>query len=201
MRTFFCLPLLAFALAGCSGLKHADTTRFYALAPAATESAASTRFAGLLFVAPVELASYLDSPAIVLRIGTNLIEFAEGHHWAQPVRDNVTQVLRENLASVLGTGHVHPLERQRPRSAFIGLQVRLDQCELLERKQAVLGATWQLTDGSTGKVLKVQTTRVEKPLAARSDDFASHVSVLSEALAELSQTIAGALKELPVPAE
>jgi uncharacterized lipoprotein YmbA len=189
--------LLGLLLAGCSSLKRADTTRFYVLSSMTPNAAAvSPRFDGLLFVAPVELASYLDNPGIVVRQGTNRVEFTEQHQWAQPLRDNLTQTLREDLAARIGNERVHPSGRRRPGGPFLSLQVRVDQFELVERKQAALVATWQVTDGDSGQRLRVRTSHLERPLATDAQGFGAHVSVLSELVAELAREISSALNQL-----
>ncbi len=195
-RSAWVLSLLSLSLglSSCTTLKHADTTQFYVLTASKAEaSSAVQKFEGLLYVAPVELASYLDQPGLVIRQGTNRLHFAERRQWGQPLHDNITEVLREDFAGLLGNEHVHPWGRQRPRGAFVSLQIRVDQFELADLRRAALTATWQLSDGETGHRLTVQSSHIEQPLSQELADFPSHVTILSDTLAQLAREIATAL--------
>jgi uncharacterized lipoprotein YmbA len=184
------------SLAGCTSLKQADTTQFYLLSPG-KPPVSEAKFAGLLYVAPIEPASYLEDQGIVTRHEESRLEFSARHQWAQPLRENFTQVLRQNLAAVFGPEHVHPLTRQRPRVHFISVQVRVDRFDLVEKSEAVLLATWSLTDSETGQALHVQTTRATQPVASGKPDFSNAVAALSRTVEDLGQEIARAVQALP----
>lgn len=103
------LPLSCLlATGGCSLLPKAaaDPTRYYLLA--ATSSGGNTPAAGApsLILRPIDLASYLKSPAILVRKGGNEIEFHDYARWGEPLDLGIGRVLREELIAGGGFGVV-----------------------------------------------------------------------------------------------
>ena len=54
----------------------------------------------LVRVGPISVPPYLDRPNIVTRRGANGIELAQLDSWAEPLKDNLTRVLAENLTAL-----------------------------------------------------------------------------------------------------
>ena len=54
-----------------------------------------------LGIGPVSIPSYLDRQQIVTRLGPNRIDLAQFDKWAEPLEDNLTRILAENLEHLL----------------------------------------------------------------------------------------------------
>src|SRR3546814_11447622 len=77
----------------------------------------------VIAVAPVTLPAYLDRPDIVTRSTDNRLELADFDDWAEPLDDNITRVLAENLGHLLRTDRVVVLPSA---SDAIDTEVRVD---------------------------------------------------------------------------
>ena len=110
MRLFFCRPmraaiiLLALALAGCLG-GQSPSTNFYMISPLSPspagtnpEPAAAPVYIGL---ETVVIAEYLNRNEIILNLDNTSYQLAEFNQWAEPLDDNLTRVVEENLSKLL----------------------------------------------------------------------------------------------------
>ena len=57
-------------------------------------------------VGPVKLPLYLDRPHIVTRTRTNEFDSSGFDRWAEPLKNNITNVLAENLSVLLATDRI-----------------------------------------------------------------------------------------------
>ena len=100
------LTALLILLGGCSS---SSPTRFYVLRswsdsmnkkelqPSDRERCVS------IGVGPVKVADYLDRPQIVTRVTPNEVKIAEFDQWAEPLGQNISRVLADNLSALLCT--------------------------------------------------------------------------------------------------
>ena len=111
------LVLILLALTGSWGCARSQPTRYYVLTALATPPAGAQAPAGgktpVVGVRRVEIPEHLDRQQIVTRAGANEIGISEFDRWGAPLRDELTQVVAENLRALL------PTERggSRPRPA------------------------------------------------------------------------------------
>src|SRR5262245_66066254 len=84
-------------------------SRFYilnALTASDTMAATAGEQGPVIGVGPIMLPKYLDRPQIVTRASRNQLTLGEFDRWAEPLQDNVTSVLAENLARLIPTDPV-----------------------------------------------------------------------------------------------
>ena len=82
-------------------------------------------------VGPVQMPEYLNRPQIVSRKSTIELFLDEFNKWAEPLEDNFTRVLAENLANILRTDPVviFPSRGSIPVDYIVTLDViRLTVC-------------------------------------------------------------------------
>ncbi len=189
MRVMMTIALAAALLSGCAGTQ---PTRFYLLTPMSSTSADDHAVVAnrelRIGIGPVELPHYLDGPQIVLRSAQHSLELSEFHHWAEPLKDNVTRVLADNIAALLRTEQisVYPWDNRTPVDAQILVNVfRLDAD--LER-QSVLIARWTLLDDGGDALAPITKSTIVRRVAK--PEHESVASALSHALAGLSIEIA-----------
>ena len=101
------LVLIGFG-AGCFGTTPAS--RFYVLSPMAAPDK-KLPVDELVGVFPVRLPEYLDHPQIITRVSPNELRKSEFDRWAEPLKENFTRVLVENLLSLLGSDKVLSMPR------------------------------------------------------------------------------------------
>src|SRR5512135_2763058 len=98
---FLILGFLAIVLSGCAST---PSTRFFVLSsiydPGKMRSLEGERCYALA-IGPVKVSEYLSQPEIVTRINQNEIRLDEFAKWAEPLENNVSRVLVDNLRSLL----------------------------------------------------------------------------------------------------
>ncbi|HEX2852928.1 MAG TPA: PqiC family protein [Opitutaceae bacterium] len=190
------------ALAGCNVIPpvQPDVTRYYVLsgptiAPTPNQS---TEGALQLGLRPVELAPYLRRGSLVVRAGDNEVAFANDQRWAEPLEKEIGNALRQRLvaAPTVMRVFVPPFPFEPARDFDVGVQVL--HCEgareggrLVARFAAIIEIS---TAGADAKVV-TRKTFVAPEAAWDGKDFARLASLLSDAVAALSQEVVSSLPE------
>ncbi len=107
MRSVFVVTL-AVAVAGCTLLapRH-DASRFYTLAPRTPAAAPPIGHEGLsVVIGPVTLPTYLDRNEVAVRVSPSELKYALTERWAEPLVQNFTRVLVEDLGNALASDRV-----------------------------------------------------------------------------------------------
>ena len=180
-------------LAGCAGIAR-QTTQFYLL-EALAEPAPVSELEGeaWLGLGPVTLARYLDRPQMVTRSGPGRLHLAELHQWAGPLQENIAQVLRDNLARLLGSERLVALPGRGLPPLRWQLEVEILRLDAGPGPVARLEARWRLLDGDGQRVSRIERSGLTQPLSAALDDHAGLSRAYSELLAALSAELAAAL--------
>jgi uncharacterized protein len=176
------------ALTGCTATS--QPSKFYLLnsfpstAPAIGKAPADLAIG----IGPMTIPEYVDRPQIVTRVSTNELSLAEFHKWAEPLKDNIPQVLADNVAVLLKTDQVviYPWKR----TASIDYQVTIDitRFDAMAPGEAHLIARWYVFGEDTRTILDTKNSHFTTPI--QGPDYAVIVSALNRTLDELSQAIA-----------
>ena len=188
------LALVAIFLCGC--LSRSQTPRFYALSPMPPDEVTSRPKSPaqpvVIGIGPLKLADYLDQSSLVTRTGDNQLVKAEYDRWAGSFKDDLANVLAENLGFLVPGSEVYlyPWRGSVP----IGYQVVLEvvRCDGRLGEAAWLVARWTIFRGPDKKLLTMQRSNINEPVTG--PDYAALVAAQSRAVAKLSQEIAAALK-------
>jgi uncharacterized lipoprotein YmbA len=204
MRFFFPFHLSAFSfqllaltvLAGCPSFSpQPDRSRFFTLT-AQVEPDPSTKIAGLeqlsLGVGPVRIPGYLDREELVTRVAQNRFEVAQNDRWIEPVEENLSRVLAQNLYTLLGIERVvrHPWPNGRRITHQV--EVEIIRFEPTSEREAQLTARWTVVDVATKQPLANRTSFLKRPIQQESREAA--VDAMSGTLADLSREIADAVR-------
>jgi uncharacterized lipoprotein YmbA len=145
-------------------------------------------------IGPVEFPAYLDRQQIVTRVSENELHLAGFDEWAEPLKDNFTRVLVENLYALLleEAFEVFPFRG----SAEIDYQVEVEVIRLDGRLggDASLTVRWTLFERHGRELLLTEKSSIHEP--ARGSDYAALVAAQSRAVEAFSREIAGAIKGL-----
>jgi len=172
---------------GCSS----KPTKFYVLTPLAEVQTIPDRLNEdtlSIGVGPISLPDYVNRPQIVTKNGANELVIDEFYRWAEPLRTNVSRVLRDNLATLLGTENINKYPWNR--FVHIDYQVSIDftRFDSVIGKEAIIEARWiVLTDRGRNEILRKKSKITKK---AETEHYDAIVIAESQALAELSQQIA-----------
>ncbi len=99
----------------------------------------------------VDFPDYLDRLQIVTRDKNNGIEFSDLERWAEPLQDNLTRVLRENLALVLPEANIsiNPWENSSNNAIKVKLVVNKILGKLDDHSQVDVRWTIENARGQT----------------------------------------------------
>ncbi len=189
-----CLFVLNFLGCGTSQPSHFYLLR--ALSPASASSLSDAKPSTLSFgLGPVILPKYLDRPQIVTKTGVHEVELAEFHKWAEPLSENVSHVLAENLSGLLSTDRIAQYPWRSSTSVDYQIAVDVLQFDGTIGGEAVLVARWSLLGEDEKTVLTTKKTHVTHH--PTSQDYEALVEAMSRNLENLSREIAAAIRALP----
>ena len=185
--------LLLAASAGC--FRSTEQASFYMLEPLAgagaspgTESASRP----IIGVGPVKLPGYLNRPQIALAVGQGQIRIDEFRRWSEPLEENFTRVLAENLRRLLPESEVVIYPWRRSVGVDVQLEVTVDVFHTTHAGKSLLDAQWAATRGGKTELLKQSSQQ----LPADTSSPAGIVAAQSEALAAFSREVAASLRPL-----
>ena len=188
--------LVCLILAGCISLEpKPDPSRFFALTslPRTARKAQDAASAITLGIGPIKFPGYLDRQQLVTRASQNRFAVAENDRWAEPLEENFSRVLSQNLSILLQSDRMvaYPWERnQRPTYQ---VQVEVLRFEPNAEQLVELWARWSILDNSR-KTINVKNSYLS--LQARDRSTEASVAAMSEVLANFSQEIAAAIRLL-----
>lgn len=183
------------AQAGCA---HSHPTRFYVLTSmveAEERGAEGGTDAGVAVgVGPVELPGYLDRPQIVTRAGTNELEVAEFHCWAEPLRENVSRVLAEDLSVLIPASRIALFPPGGSAPIDYRLVVKVGRFEGTANGEGLLAARWSIFARDGKSVIRAGSSSFNERVGEQGHH--GTVSALNRALAAFSREIARAIEEV-----
>ena len=197
IRITIALGLMALSLAGCGSLLPKPTPSsskiFVLFSPLKAAERQDLDRPGQisLGVGPVRLPAYLDRREIVTRVAENRFDVSENDRWAEPLDENFTHVLAQNLSVLLGSDRIitypWPLDK-RPRYR---VQIDVFRFEVNSAGEAELTARWAVVDETGKEAPNLNESRLARPAKEKSND--ASVAALSETVADLSREIAKAV--------
>ena len=190
-RTYATYPslLLIAMLMGCSS---SPPTRLYLIEPIIVPENLTTETELTIAVGPIMLAQHLDRREVLSHDEPYRLMVAEFDRWAEPLEDNITSVLTENLSTLLSTDRV--IDR-RLDSRSVDYTVRVHVIALAaESNGAVsLKAAWTIDDQTKNPGVLHKNSYTER----RGDgEVVATVAAISRAIAQLSRDIADEINEL-----
>ncbi len=199
-NSWIVLGLACLAVSACAALEpRADPSRFFTLTPISqlgpkTSQGASNGAELSIGVGPVKLPGYLDREQIVTRVSQNRFEVAENDRWAEPLEENFTRVLVENLTTQLPNGRfvTYPWRLNGPPAYQLEIEVLRFEPNATEKVELI--ARWSVRKIGMKNATASKETRLMMPIKERTTEAA--VAALSAALDDLSQEIAQALESL-----
>ena len=192
--------LFSCALSGCSFLQPgADPTRFYVLTD---PSPPSERVVGgeskrwKVGLRPVEVPAYLQGKAMVVRSGTNEIQFADFDRWAEPLDQGISRVIKEMLS---GAPNVETVTSNSHGGDTLDYEVaiRLLACEGLRIKKGAgtirFAMTWEVRSVGNNSTPTRRGVFTALPVAWNEKDYGQLAQRLGEAIAGASRAVAADL--------
>ena len=188
--------VLALLIGGCMG--KSQPTRFYTLTSAVEdqrflkESSASSNLA--IGIGPIKLADYLAKSRIVTRIDDNKIGQAEFDQWSGSLKDNIINVLADNIGLLLNTENVfvHPWRSFITIDYQVIIEIIRFDGELGD--QAILEARWIVMEDKDKSIIDIKRSSIME--TADTPDYGGLVAAQSRALGKLSREIAQSINAI-----
>ena len=175
MRVFLLLTVVL--LGACAS---PVTLNYYQL-PAVFTASTHSDAAAALYIAPVQVASYLNGRGLVLQLSEVELNVARQHLWAEPLDTQVQRQLRELLAVTT------PYRTQLSAGqGAVVLSLQLDRFHGTAQGDAVLSGRYQLSHNRHSVPFTISV-----PLSA--DGYPALVTALATGLQQLSQQISASL--------
>jgi uncharacterized lipoprotein YmbA len=190
--------VLGAGLLASAGCAETQPTNFYILSslpPSAAASLGADSGKLSLGVGPVALPDYLDRPQVVALASSNKLQLAVFHHWAEPLQDNFSRVLAENLSILLGTDRVAKLPQRRTTAINYQVTVEVIRFDADLDGTAYLTARWTILGKDGKKSLVMRKSSFIETSAAKGDPEAV-VAAMSRTVGDLSREIASTLQTL-----
>jgi uncharacterized lipoprotein YmbA len=206
-------PAILLVLAGCFHLsRQSPPLRHYALAGAAQPGAASGTSTSTAATTPVttgltiglrrlDLASYLQVPAVMVRRGATELIVSEFHRWGGELDEAINQAVATHLAGLppVKAVEVAPWQAQT-RHDFL-LQLHVLRFEGVADSAATQGrvhmqAGWDIVRPLDGRVM-VRGMTDDRSGAWRVGDYSALVAGLDAALGRMARDISTCLSRFP----
>jgi uncharacterized lipoprotein YmbA len=190
-----CSILFLAALSACGT---SQPTKYYLLSAGAPDTARlSTQRELTIGVGPIILPPYLDRREMVSRSSSNELNVAIYHQWAEPLQENFSRVIGEDLGRRLATDRIVrlPLKRSLRKALVIDYQVAIAvrKFEKEADGSVVLNARWTIMDNDKQELVLRRSEYTQVPAA---EDYAAQAAAQSQVLGRLSEEIAAAVLQL-----
>jgi len=188
---------LALALAGCLGGRSAPTN-FYMLSPLSPSRAGSFPAAAEarihIGLETVGVAEYLNRNEIVVNLDNTVYRLAEFNQWAEPLSNNLTRVLEENLTNLLRDDSIDViLAAQSSIQLDFRLEVDVIRLDGNLADKATLVAQWALLEAEEDDLILVRRSEYQEPAA--DNTYKELVLAKSRTVEKLSRDMAAAIRK------
>lgn len=185
------------ALAGCLGGPSAPTN-FYMLSPMSVSQAGTSAAAGegriRIGLSTVVVAEYLNRNEIVVNLDNTLYQLAEFNQWAEPLNDNLTRVLAENLTNLLREESIAIfLSTESSISPDYRLEIDVLRLDGNLGDKVMLFAQWALLETEEDELIVLRRSEYQEQDA--DNTYKGLVMAKSRMVEELSRDIADAVKK------
>jgi uncharacterized lipoprotein YmbA len=203
VKVYLCRPtqvaiiFLALFLAGCLGGQSAPTN-FYMLSPfslsqaGTSTSTAETRIH--IGLETVVVPEYLNRNEIVVNLDNTVYRLAEFNQWAEPLDENLTRVLEENLTNLLRGDSIDVILASETSIPFdYRLEVDVLRLDGNLGDKATLVAQWALLEGEEDELKLVRRSEYQEPAA--DETYKGLVLAKSRTIEKLSRDMAAAIRK------
>jgi uncharacterized lipoprotein YmbA len=191
MRRLAALAIPCIVVILAAGCGSTPSSRFYTLS--ATPAPAGTPSDISVAVGPVTIPAVIDRPQIVVSAGPNQVRLDEFNRWAAPLQSNISRVVADNLAAILGTSRVSLFPQTMSAAADYRVAIQVQSFDSAPGDAATLDAVWTVSRSKDGRS---QTGRTALREASPSGGYDGVAAAHSRALARMSRDITDAIQAL-----
>ncbi|MFK7844344.1 MAG: membrane integrity-associated transporter subunit PqiC [Rhodothermales bacterium] len=199
------LVLIGLMTQSCVNLKPRENeTRFFVLGTPVIEASSVMHAGGegvVIGLRRLELAAYLDTPQIVVRIGTNEVQFSDTHRWGEDLAQSINRVVADLIKDNAAIQYVDIVPWAAGTSHDYVVEIGVDKFEGYLTSAgsplimaAHLEAHWKIFDPASNKVLKQGVTT--EMVQGRAAGYSTLVSGLEQTLLKLEADLVSAVAGL-----
>lgn len=188
---------LLLALTGCLG-GQSPPTNFYMLSPLspskAETSSASTEARIHIGLETVVVAEYLNRSEIVVNLDNTIYQLADFNKWAEPLSDNLTRVLEENLTKLLQNDSINVSLASESSIPFdYRLEVDVLRLDGNLGDQVTLVAQWALLEAEEDDLIRIRRSEYQEQAA--DNTYKELVLAKSRTIEQLCRDMAVAIRK------
>jgi uncharacterized lipoprotein YmbA len=185
------------ALAGCLGGPSVPTN-FYMLSPlsqAQAGTSAETEEGRIrIGLVTVVVPEYLNRNEIVVNLDNTVYQLAEFNQWAEPLNDNLTRVLEENLTNLLRDDLIDVfLASDSSIPSDYRLEVDVLRLDGNLGDQVTLAAQWALLEAEEDELILMRRSEYQEPSTDKT--YKGLVLAKSRTVEKLSRDIADGVRQ------
>src|SRR5207253_2250188 len=150
--------MLCILAAGCATTPPA---RLYTLS--ASSQTGETALDISVSVGPVSIPAAVDRPQIVVATAASQVRLDDFNRWASPLRENLSSVIAQNLAVLLGSSRVTRFPKTSSAGADFRVAIEVTRFESVPGQWATLDAAWTVRRMADG-VAQTHRTSVREPV-------------------------------------
>jgi uncharacterized lipoprotein YmbA len=166
-------------------------SRFYVLIPTLEAETTATSPSMTLGLQPVKLPASVDRSQMVSSISSHQRQLSELDRWAEPLHENVTRVIGQNLEARLGPASVYPLPHRAAPEFQSVVSIEILEFDAVVDGQCSIVARFHIVDGSG---LWKTSQLVHAASSGRSGGAAGVAEAMSANLASLCDAIVDRLR-------
>jgi uncharacterized lipoprotein YmbA len=185
-------------LAACAALRpQADTTKYFVLRPEVSPEHAEIRAQQTLGIGPVTIPDHLDD-RIVTRLSNEEIAISDSERWAEPLRDSLVALFRQEIGAQLGTDRILAYPWRPSEAPDLTVAVEVLHFERTTSGTVEVAARWTIGNGSAFPLL-ARAVSIRRTFAG--GETRAAVAAMSAGVAELSRQIAADVTRVPVASD
>lgn len=194
------LGLLALS-SGCAALKPAQNESQYYLLSARAPNAQATshpsaRASCVVRLCPVEMADYLKTEDMVVRMANNAVRFEPFQRWAEPLASGIRRVVAENLRRAPEIRSVLTDQPAPAHTPVYSIQIHVLACNGTQAKHhgsANFEAVWQITRNDQTQTVLAHGVFRAPSTRWQPGDYSQLAGQLSQDLGKLGDVLVDAI--------
>ena len=188
-RITLLLSCSAILLSGCLSPGSTPKTTFYQLRSSNPAPEAIITMDEDMIVGPIELSPYLDTPKLVFRPTRQQVAYRELHRWAEPLEQNLANVMASDLSSLLNSKRTYAYSpRVGLREGVFSIRMRVHRFEINEEGKAVMDISAVLLKGTEAVLNPILHLELSTSVAESGRE--AEVAALNDLTHQLSMALA-----------
>lgn len=185
-------PLLWATLTGCAAAPKENFYMLSASVPLEQAQMAASMPNIRIVIGPVAISEIVDRPQLVTRSAPHQVAILEQERWAESLKGQISRVVAENIAVLLGTPHVSVFAQGGVSDADYRVTLEVQRFESVLNEAVTIEALWVIHRSVGGKPTNGHSL-IREPVA--SPGYNGLVAAHSHALGSISHDIAAALRD------